>query len=251
MYYKLTGVITNSGMGNIIEKGVCYLTGTGTPTINDSKMIDNSSSNDIACNLNSGNMSNGNTYSWRAYAKNSHGTVGYGAVQTLELGSITGSFGNTSFSGSIPTGEFNYNNGLKIFSSNLLNNGGNYPYIYFEFWNVHTGNNYSFVMDGGNPWNENISYDLWISYPTSYGVTAWNTIFYDASGNKWLAESLTMNITQYDTVAKRFSLAVNAVMFKESETTWNSSTWVLNLSNASRQTLTFTITNAELFRRGY
>lgn len=241
--YYLNGLVTGYGGGNITGKGICYMVGTGTPTINNSRFIDYDPSDTIECFVYPGNIDCGTTYSYRAYATNSSGNTGYGAVKTLKLGSTTGTFGTTTLSGSFPTGEYNSN--AFIIRSNYFSGHIWFPYIYLYMNGLTTGN-----ISG------NLTSATWIGWiigtytSTSSSLRPGDIWYYDDDGNCWIAKSYTINVTSISTVTKRASLTLNAVMFKESEA-YNSTTGVVNIDNATTQNLSITITDAELKEQQY
>lgn len=241
--YYLNGLVTGYGGGNITGKGICYMVGTGTPTINNSRFIDYDPSDTIECFVYPGTIDCGTTYSYRAYATNSSGNTGYGAVKTLKLGSTTGTFGTTTLSGSFPTGEYNSN--AFIIRSNYFSGHSWFPYIYLYMNGLTTGN-----ISG------NLTSATWIGWiigtytSTSSSLRPSSIWYYDDDGNCWIAKSYTINVTSISTVTKRASLTLNAVMFKESEA-YNSTTGVVNVDNATTQNLSITITDAELKEQQY
>ena len=241
--YYLNGLVTGYGVDNITGKGICYMVGTGTPTINNSRFIDYDPSDTIKCYVSPGNIVCGTTYSYRAYATNSSGYTGYGAVKTLKLGSTTGTFGTTTLSGSFPTGEYN-SNAFHI-HSDYFSGHGYYPSIYLYMNGLTTGN-----ISG------NLTSATWVGWitgiytSTSSSLRPGTICYYDDDGNRWIAKSYTINVTSISTVTKRASLTLNAVMFKESEA-YNSTTGVVNVDNATTQNLSITITDAELKGQQY
>jgi len=77
--YKLTGTV-HSGSG-IVERGICYSNIVTTPTC--SSPILTSTSNDISVMRDE--FEPGETYYYRAYAKNSNGDITYGEVKSFTL----------------------------------------------------------------------------------------------------------------------------------------------------------------------
>lgn len=241
--YFLNGLVTGYGVGNITGKGICYMVGTGTPTINNSRFIDYDPSDTIGYVVFPGDIDCGTTYSYRAYATNSSGYTGYGAVKTLKPGSTTGTFGTTTLSGSFPTGEY-YSNAFYI-TSNYFSGHGWHPSIYLYMSGLTTGS-----ISG------NLTSATWVGYITGIYTSTSSSLrpgtiqYYDDDGNRWIAKSYTINVTSISTVTKRASLTLNAVMFKESEA-YNSTTGVVNVDNATTQNLSITITDAELKEQQY
>ena len=247
--YFLKGLVTGYGEGNIIGKGICYMVGTGTPTINNSRFIDYDPSDTIERFVYPRDIDCGTTYSYRAYATNSSGNTGYGAVKTLKLGSTTGTFGTTTLSGSFPIGEY-YSNTFVIYSTHFPGHGY-YPSIYVYMIGLTTGS-ISGILTSAT-WEsitEYIGFIEGIYTSTSSSLRLGAIWYYDDDGNRWIAKSYTINVTSISTVTKRASLTLNAVMFKESEA-YNSTTGVVNVDNATTQNLSITITDAELKEQQY
>ncbi|MBQ6096562.1 MAG: hypothetical protein IJK99_02330, partial [Bacteroidales bacterium] len=103
----------------------------------------------------------------------------------------------------------------------------------------------------------NLTSATWVGYyidgiytSTSSSLRPFTIWYYDDDGNRWIAKSYTINVTSINTVTKRASLTLNAVMFKESEA-YNSTTGVVNVDNATTQNLSITITDAELKEEQY
>ncbi|MCR5193401.1 MAG: hypothetical protein K6D59_08860 [Bacteroidales bacterium] len=243
--YHLYGLVTSHGVGEITQKGICYIVGTGTPTINDNKKIDYGNNDSIDIFIYPENISSGNTYRFRAFATNSSGLTGYGSIKTLKLGSTTGTFGSTSLSGSFPTGEY-YSSGWVINSEYFSGYYNWYPKIFLSMTGLSTGTISGSITSA--TWS--YSYISCNYSSTSNSLKPGAIWWYDENYNRWYAKSYTITVTQIDTAAKRASLSLNAVMFKESEA-YNSTTGEVNVDNATTQTLSLTITDAELIRQNY
>ena len=74
------GTVTNTGASALTQTGICYMAGTGTPTINNDKVTTTGAATNISVVLSG--LANSTTYSYRAFATNSQGTS-YGAVKTF------------------------------------------------------------------------------------------------------------------------------------------------------------------------
>jgi hypothetical protein len=68
-----TATLTDDGRGIISEMGFCYVTGTGTPTVNDTKLTVPVGGATLTRDFSS--LTPGTTYTIRAYAVNENGTA--------------------------------------------------------------------------------------------------------------------------------------------------------------------------------
>lgn len=76
-----SGNVTDDGGSAVTARGICYMKGSGNPTVNNSKVAGGSGTGSFSCTLQ--DLSVG-TYSYRAYATNEAGTV-YGATKTFSF----------------------------------------------------------------------------------------------------------------------------------------------------------------------
>ena len=77
-----TGTVSSGGATALKETGICYVFGSGTPTISNRRVKTSGAATDIKVTMT--NLTTGNTYSWRAYATNEAGTS-YGIVKTFTM----------------------------------------------------------------------------------------------------------------------------------------------------------------------
>lgn len=76
-----SGNVTNDGGGTVSTRGICYMKGSGNPTINNWKVVNGNGTGSFTCTLQNLNVG---TYSYRAYATNEAGTS-YGATKTFTI----------------------------------------------------------------------------------------------------------------------------------------------------------------------
>lgn len=83
---KTGGIIVNSGVSNIISRGVCYSSTVATPTISDNKTNDGTGIGTFVSSLTG--LATNTTYYIRAYATNGAGTA-YGDIKTFSTTTAT------------------------------------------------------------------------------------------------------------------------------------------------------------------
>ena len=87
----LGGTVTSNGGAAITERGICYMLGSGTPTIGTGLvLVDTGTPNLGTFYLLAAGLAGGQLYSFRAYAKNYAGTS-YGEVSTFTTDGAIGS----------------------------------------------------------------------------------------------------------------------------------------------------------------
>ena len=76
------GYVETDGGGAVIERGICYMRGQGTPAVSNTCVSAGSGKGSYSATLT--NLQKGETYSYRAYATNSKGTA-YGDVAAFKV----------------------------------------------------------------------------------------------------------------------------------------------------------------------
>ena len=76
------GFVETDGGGAVIERGICYMRGQGTPTVSNTCVSAGSGKGSFSATLT--NLQKGEIYSYRAYATNSKGTA-YGDVAAFKV----------------------------------------------------------------------------------------------------------------------------------------------------------------------
>ncbi len=100
--FTVTGTVHNTGGNSISTRGICYSSTTTSPTTNDSKVTSSGSTGTFTVTLE--NLTPGNIYYYRAYAKNSKGTT-YGEVKSFTAPAIAtvSNWGVTSYTNTSAT----------------------------------------------------------------------------------------------------------------------------------------------------
>ena len=84
---SISGSIASAGGSSIVTSGICYSFSNQTPTVNDSKTTDGTSSGSYVSSVTG--LTQGTTYYARAYATNSQGTEYGNQVSFTTLGTVT------------------------------------------------------------------------------------------------------------------------------------------------------------------
>jgi uncharacterized protein (TIGR02145 family) len=84
---SISGSIASAGGSSIVSSGICYSFSNQTPTVNDDKTTDGTSSGNYVSSLTG--LAQGTTYYARAYATNSQGTEYGNQVSFTTLGTVT------------------------------------------------------------------------------------------------------------------------------------------------------------------
>lgn len=233
------GTIIDVGAGTLLQAGICYLSGTGNPTIaNTHQSVSN------AAGLTSGShfsvqlteLGYGQ-YSYRAYATNEYGTT-YGETKTFNMSmpenSVVITFDGTTWVDNEPFldirpeyGHYEFNEPDSSYLSyayeywlQSYNHSTStelqvdfFPLIvrtYDGDWN-YFGNNGYIEYDAGedliHEWND-INPNFYIGYGSS------SVNLYE---DEWLAKSFHISITRFDPVAHIVSMTLEAVMFNRNQ----------------------------------
>lgn len=241
-YCNLYGVIIKKGDGDIIQKGICIMEGDGTPTIKNSYYEDYYMESDtIQCYV---PLKPNTKYSYRAFVTNPCGTS-YGEVKKFTTGSSVASFGSLNFKENAVSATYYSRYWYFYFSCDPLYPSFAYRSISLNISTLSAGSITGTALSGSAT-----QYDSWVSYNTYYSTNPSGSVssiqFYDSNGVYWHAKSFTLNITQLDTVKKRISFTLNAVMYNTFEA-YMVEGGKVGLQSASTQNLTMTATNVELF----
>jgi uncharacterized protein (TIGR02145 family) len=84
---SISGSVASAGGSSIVSSGICYSFSNQTPTVNDDKTTDGTSSGNYVSSLTG--LAQGTTYYARAYATNSQGTEYGNQVSFTTLGTVT------------------------------------------------------------------------------------------------------------------------------------------------------------------
>lgn len=214
------GYVESDGGSSVFSRGICYVSGNGTPTIANRTVPGGSGLGNFSCTL---NIENSGLYSYCAYATNSSGTS-YGEVKTFLIGTLDGSvsvtFGNDSWT----------DNGATLFG----------PSNYFPNWfdliilgspdvgvcinpcavGRYTGQAISgsaeyYTYEGGGFWSFLTEYESnYEGEEMSIDDEDINVMVEAESGNtEWHAKSFTITVTKYDKVSRVASMTMEAVMY--------------------------------------
>lgn len=223
MTASCNGYVENDGGASVYSRGICYVSGTGKPTIADRVVSGGNGLGNYSCTL---NIESSGMYSYRAYATNSSGTS-YGDVRTFSIvdystppvGSASYSFGNNSWIdvGPYLIGPLNYSDYYFDSWFHLISIIDSLDYNYMVsicIANCSVNTYCGHAVSGSGTLDS--SGEGW-SFDTDYDVEGFFSILIDDRGGgndiEWHAKNFTIIITQYDKVAKLGSMAMEAVMY--------------------------------------
>lgn len=251
------GNVINNGGTVVTDRGICYMSGNGTPTISNDKVSGGSGNGEFSCSF---DLPNDGTYSYRAYAINSEGTA-YGETKTFTINSsqstsVKVTFGNDVWYDDTPSLTYTetYTNGnpyrwfhLILFDNSItksasvcicpcyeevisgsieptpaiLHHAGGEP-VYNIQSNHYSGPTYQFDP----PYGDNDFHEYFYISISAY---------YDSEDEYWIAKNFSVNVIDINTTEKTCSIAVNATLLVRAD--YNADYTTSYISSAPTRTL--------------